>query len=398
VVVVAQRVDERVVAVAWERQRIPVRPLQALDLRVVYRGVPSDAGGPDYQDAILCWRGRHLVNGDVEFHSQSSDWYRHGHHTNPAYNRVVLHVVWNDDTGSTVRADGEHVPTLEVGDEDVIPRPGTEAAAAAPLIVHPCTARYATLDASELERAVRRSGLIRFERRRALAEADMSAQPADQVVYTGLLEAMGYSSNRAAFRSLAEAVPYAWLQTIDPQDWEGVLLDAAGLGEPSGMRPPAHLPPDAWRLSRLRPSNHPARRLAAVGSLLRRFGPRLADGLVAAVESAPERLHLRASLMVGGNDHAVIGPGRADEVVTSVVLPFCAAMGPSERPLQLFEAYYSPPPNRWTRAICSTLSLAGHRYEPKTAVQHQGLHHLYVEHCRVERRKGCPLCGGGRES
>lgn len=49
--------------------------------------------------------------GNVEVHERSSDWYRHHHETDAAYNNVILHVVTTiDDTVYT--ADGKCLPQL----------------------------------------------------------------------------------------------------------------------------------------------------------------------------------------------------------------------------------------------------------------------------------------------
>ena len=131
-------VDERIVTEVWERQALDASALAALGLRVVHRGVPSDAGGPDYQDVILSRDDREFLSGDIEFHVRSSDWVRHRHHLDSRYCGVILHVVWQDDARGTVNARGERVPTLEVGRAvraDVVPR---LTASTVELLPHPC--------------------------------------------------------------------------------------------------------------------------------------------------------------------------------------------------------------------------------------------------------------------
>lgn len=106
--------NERVVAHAWETQSFNPALLQQVNMRLVYRGVPSDAGGPDYQDALFAQEDKTLLRGDVEFHVVSSDWYNHRHHADAAYDNVQLHVVWHDDRRPTVRHDGVEIPVLEL--------------------------------------------------------------------------------------------------------------------------------------------------------------------------------------------------------------------------------------------------------------------------------------------
>ena len=74
-------------------------------------GRRNGGAGPDFLDASVDVEGRGLLRGDVEIHVRARDWMSHGHHRDPAYNGVVLHVVWDADSLWTEREDGQHVPT-----------------------------------------------------------------------------------------------------------------------------------------------------------------------------------------------------------------------------------------------------------------------------------------------
>jgi hypothetical protein len=90
----------------------------------------------------------------------------------------------------------------------------------------------------------------------------------------------------------------------------------------------------------------------------------------------------------------MIGAGRADELAVSVVLPVVAGLFPEAPEARtLFARYPSPPSNRWTRFMQDLMRQGGHRYRPLKAPEHQGLHHVYHQHCRREITRGCPVCG-----
>lgn len=382
-------IDERAVSQLWERQAFDPAGLAASGLRVLFRGSPSDAGGPDYQDAMLVTTDQQLITGDVEFHVRSGDWFRHGHHRDARYNGVVLHVVWQDEGPRARRQDGTGVPTLVLSTCSHF-KPGPYFSS----LEHPCVAAFARLSAEEVQATILASGRLRFEQRTESLAADLTATDPDQVLYTALLEACGYASNRQAFRALAEAAPYAWVRSLPKRERLAGLLAAASLGpEISGVEPPAILPAASWRLVRLRPANQPARRLAGVAALLERHGPRLAQSLVDIVCSVPPARALRSALLVT-TEAGAIGAGRADEIAASVVLPFVAACGHPEAAWSVYSSYPSPPHNRWTRRMAGMLREAGHAARIRSAVEHQGIHFQYHRYCRMERATGCPACSG----
>lgn len=387
------RADERLVELIWERQAFDTQALRALDMAVVFRGMPSDAGGPDYQQAVVSESRRKVLTGDVEFHVLASDWYRHGHHQDARYNKVILHVVWTDDLGVTECHDGSTVPILALGDlvdEEAIAAHHLDSGR---LLPHPCVRAYRRLTASSLLEAVRILGVERFHERSARFSSDLLAQPADQVLYTGLLEALGYASNRDVFRELADVAPYSWLVSVPVERRCAALLDAARLAGPSGVEVPARVDPDRWRLSRIRPANHPARRLEGIAWLLAKLGPSPAASISHRVRCAIGPIDVRRALMT---PDGLIGAGRADEVAVSVVLPFVFAFDESSPAEALYVRYPSPPANRWTRSMQAMFSQAGHGIRPKNAAEHQGMHHLYHRFCRYERFASCPVCGPGR--
>ncbi len=53
--------------------------------------------------------------GNVEIHVKSSDWYLHNHHTDSAYDNVILHVVWDYDV-DVYRKNNTEIPVLQLKD------------------------------------------------------------------------------------------------------------------------------------------------------------------------------------------------------------------------------------------------------------------------------------------
>jgi len=68
--------------------------------------------GPDFFNARLLIGDTEWA-GNVEIHVHSSDWYKHKHELNKAYDSVVLHVVYNANK-EIKRTNGEIIPLLEL--------------------------------------------------------------------------------------------------------------------------------------------------------------------------------------------------------------------------------------------------------------------------------------------
>jgi hypothetical protein len=384
-------IDERYVASLWESQSFDPRALSNLGLHLIFRGLPSDAGGPDYQDCMFA-QGGEVFYGDVEFHVRSSDWFRHGHHRDRRYNRVILHVVWRDDV-PTVRSDDSVVPTISLADHAPLRPSDRPRSRRSDLLPHPCVVYFTRLAQQELLDRIIEAGLRRFLNRVEMLATDISSVGRDQAAYAALLESLGYASNREAFRRLADVAPYAWLAAVPVEQRADALIWAADLGPEARPEPPARLSVTEWRIQRLRPANHPARRLRGIAAVLTGLGASPADRLCAAVQTAQRGSDLRELILSAGQDYSLIGPGRADEIVVSVVLPLVQALNPNETSaLDWYRGYPSPPSNRWTRFMLGCFEAAGHIVRVRRAAEHQGIHHLYHEHCRYERRSQCPVC------
>ncbi len=402
----------------WEGQRFPTRALVSGDgspLRVVFRGRPCTGGaGPDFRDAVIELGGCR-VRGDVELHVLASGFRRHGHHRDHAYDNVILHVVfWDDDGGTTCLASGRRVPVVALG--PWVARRAEELQAwlcRPPLWQEPCCSANQRLGAEAVAAILDEAGDRRFQEKAAAFAAALAEEDGEEILYRGILEALGYSQNREPFRLLARALPWRQLRPCirahPAQERvlavEAILLGRAGFlrplaGDPgalpswsahrSGVESPA-LP---WRLAGIRPENHPARRLAGAARLLVRYlGKGLSAGLLEKVAEAsvegPQAL--TTALRVGDG---LIGPGRANEIAVNVVLPFTLAWAQArqDKPLAqasltLYRRYPKLSPygilRRPTGALGRELT-AGTRRQ-------QGMLHLFHRYCRQGGCNRCPL-------
>ena len=98
----------------WQHQMLSPR-LTTIDgqpIVVLSVGEVNKNAGPDFFNCRIRI-GNVEWAGSVEIHIHSSDWNRHGHQFDAAYNNVVLHVVYEYDTNVTLQ-NGKNLPTLEL--------------------------------------------------------------------------------------------------------------------------------------------------------------------------------------------------------------------------------------------------------------------------------------------
>lgn len=82
----------------WSVKSKNLRTTEGESLIIVDPGQLNDGPGPDMANASIIL-GDYSMTGAVEFHVQARDWYQHGHASDPAYKRVILHVVMRDGGG-----------------------------------------------------------------------------------------------------------------------------------------------------------------------------------------------------------------------------------------------------------------------------------------------------------
>jgi hypothetical protein len=83
-----------------------------LSVEILNNGVHNHHAGPDFENALIRL-GDTTWAGNVEIHLRSSDWEKHKHDSDAAYNSVILHVVYLCDK-DVFRQSGTAVPQLVI--------------------------------------------------------------------------------------------------------------------------------------------------------------------------------------------------------------------------------------------------------------------------------------------
>ncbi|MFT4036863.1 MAG: DUF2851 family protein [Thermomicrobiales bacterium] len=416
---------------AWHAGRIPdlLTTADGETIQVVHRGAWTHGLGPDFADALLLFNDRELRSGSVEMHLRTRGWFEHGHHLDPAYNAVILHVVAQHDGTATRRADGRVAPVVQISDLAPLSHPLLELdwnriGGAV------CATRLVATDPRRVAAILQQLGDVRLSARSARIEAKLTDEPAGEVLWQGVLGGLGYSRNSAPMRVLAERVPISGLErTLLTRPGherhaiaQGLLLGAAGFlplspaeaslaqlspaqlgeierqwAERGGPWQADPMPSEQWDRARSRPANHPLSRLLAAAALAVNAAAAggiltMARGVVEALDPVTALRDLTASPVNGG-----IGEDRAIEILASAVLPALLAVaahtgddGLAEAAASAWNLAPAPAANSVTKRAMQQVAGAV-RLRGIGARGSQGLIHLDTVLCQPRRCFECPI-------
>ncbi len=283
---------EQLLHYVWLHRLFPTTALRTDDGRsveIIDPGLHNHNAGPDFFNAKIKVDGT-LWAGNVELHERSSDWYRHGHERNEAYNSVVLHVVTHIDRAVSTQS-GRQLPQMAVSvpaeiasnyrellEEETYPPCWRVIPRLTPLTIH---SWMSALTAERLEEKTRRIDQL----------LELTGGDWEQTFFITLARNFGFGVNAEAFEQWALRIPPSAVGKHRDNLFqvEAFFFGQAGLLEDNAVEPEqrdAHFlalqqeyrflahkfsltPMDAhqWRFLRMRPQNFPHIRLSQLASL-----------------------------------------------------------------------------------------------------------------------------------
>lgn len=434
--------DERFLQALWNEQCLSpdIRTVDGRPVHVLDPGTWNAESGPDFKRAAVRI-GTTVFHGDVEVHRTNRDWWAHAHDADPAYDTVVLHVVWQHRSDTR---DTDLPPCVALREH--IQQPWETLSRQMQLDSYPyarkvppglCSVQWVGMSNADIQWILRIAGMARLQGKTLGLQEDIIAHGPEQCLYRALFDALGYKVNRGPFRRLAELMPLAELRKLPPGCMRhAALFGAAGLlPDPSTarvcdeMRGELKTLWDAWwRLGRprhglqwtrgrTRPLNFPERRLAAGLLILDRCDCSPARQLEQMADTAGcgrELIRqLRHFLDVDGpwQNYAtfetrlkkpadLLGQSRKDDIIVNTLLPFLRAHASMRRNHELQDrcdqAYVAMPllqSNRLMKEIEHRLFVPPSRAREvvRHACEQQGLLAIHHDYC-VVADSGCENC------
>ncbi len=264
-----------------------LRTSEGDDMTVLHCGIHNLDSGPDFHQAKIKI-SQTIWAGNVELHIKSSDWLKHQHQNDKAYDNVILHVVWENDA-AVMRTDGTVIPVLELKgrvDEKIIINYEN-------LKLNnywiPCEKQLKEIDDFTKQQCLDRMMMERLEEKSELFQQLYTELKGDwnEIFYITLAKSFGFKVNTAAFELLAKSLPQRILAKHKNSALQisALVFGTAGLLNrnykdeyPRALKNEHQflkakyqlndLQAELWRFAKTRPDNFPTVRLAQFAALI----------------------------------------------------------------------------------------------------------------------------------
>lgn len=256
-------------------------------LRILQTGIYNRDAGPDFLNARI-QIGNTTWAGHIEIHKVASDWYAHKHQNDPAYQNVVLHVVFENDR-PVFDGNGMQLCTFELKPyiiPEVLER--YERLMLSPDSVA-CSSLYDIKYDINVSMWLSRLAVERLELRSHVIQKLLDETNSDWETssFRFLSSFYGMKTNNEAFYQLIQSIPLKAIlkQRNSILQIESLLFGQAALlpksskdpyviklkSEYSFLKTKYNLKPMqkvVWKFARLRPANFPTLRIAQYAAVL----------------------------------------------------------------------------------------------------------------------------------
>jgi len=432
--------NERILQIIWNEQALstPLKMENGKIVEIISPGTWNLEEGPDFKNAAIKIDNK-ILTGTIEIHCNSSDWFKHNHHNDKNYDQVILHVVWNDDYKKK-----EHLPTclsikkhLSKSWQTIIKELKIDNYPYAKKVnLGSCSMKWASSNDQQIKKLLQVAGLARFEDKSRRIQRTILAKGADQALYEGIFQALGYKNNKQPFLQLTQALPIKKLQQMQPLVAEATLWGTAGLlPDPTttNVHPELkeHLQKlwkEWWKLGKknikikwsrkCRPYNTPERRLAAGIVLLNKYSFQPTKYIINNINNTNSEKELHKKLIeilqansiwnqYAGFAHKIkqpaslLGQSRINDIIINIILPYLYIWSKQNKNIytkNIQELFLNLPASQSNKL----LNEATHRFFMpasrnkillKKACMQQGLIEIYQNFCLFlcNDCKNCPL-------
>ncbi len=260
---------------------------QGQEMKIISPGWHNHDAGPDFLNARIEIDGIQWI-GNVEIHSSSADWEKHGHHKDPTYDNIILHVVYNFDEKKDIPA-LKNIPVLSLKN-----RINNEMFTRYLQFMQsnqwlPCEKLIHNIDRIRFEMWIERLLIEKIETKTELIlkRLEQNIFNWEQTFYEFLASNFGFKVNSIGFELLSKSLPIKFINKHKNNLFqiEALLFGQAGMLEQDFnedypqklkneyffLKNKYQLKPiegHIWKYLRMRPNNFPSIRIAQFACLL----------------------------------------------------------------------------------------------------------------------------------
>jgi len=264
---------------------------------ILHPGEHNHDAGPDFFNARLKIDGT-IWAGNVEIHTKTGEWNKHGHQNDPAYNNVILHIVTEHDKKITTK-DGREPETWIMKYPDQYSKSWIELLQSLRWI--PCEHLIHSIRPLDILLWMQNLAIERLRHKTEIIKTEMQHANTDfdTIFFRTLTRYFGFNTNQIPFEMLSKSLK--WQQIAKHRNnlvqIEALLFGQAGFlaGELKDnyynelkreykiLKNKFSLEPidvKLWKFSRMRPGNFPSIRISQLAVLLHkneRFFSRILD-------------------------------------------------------------------------------------------------------------------------
>jgi len=330
-------------------------------IELISFGIHNTDAGPDFFNGKIKI-GETTWAGNIEIHINSSDWIKHKHQIDKAFDNVILHVVYNNDLVINDN-EGNEIPTLELKgliNQELITKHNNLVCLSGSEI--PCGEQIRTVDEFTINSWINRLAIERLERKSEEIQETLKQNKNnwEETFYQYLFKYFGLKVNALPFEQLAKNTP---LKTIEKHNdlfsIEALLYGQAGYLEEEMddeyfkrlkkeyhfLRSKFDLNPldkSLWKLLRLRPSNFPTIRISQLAHLLNKHTRLFAQIIeIESIKDMQQLFHIEASeywrshyqfgLEVKDEKSRKIGINTMNNILINVIVPFTFVYGKAKQ-------------------------------------------------------------------
>ncbi|OFX35121.1 MAG: hypothetical protein A2X08_04940 [Bacteroidetes bacterium GWA2_32_17] len=389
-------------------ERTNLKALTGEDIDIISTGQHNTDSGPDFFNARIKIN-RIEWAGNVEIHIKSSDWKKHGHTNDKAYNNVILHVVSDYDADVFIN-ENQRIPTIKLNYNKILLENYKSLYGSVGKI--PCSRHLNKINTDFLKFYLPSLAIERLEQKTQTIKKSLINNKFnwEETFYIAIARNFGFRINSQPFTMLAESIPLKVLakQKNNLLQIEAILFGQSGLvpktsehtyvksliGEYVFLKSKFSLTPlelSIWKYLRVRPLSFPSIRIAQFAVLIHQSSALLSKIIEQnELESLIKLFSLKASSYwdehydfdkPSPNEPKTLGNDSINTIIINTVIPFLFLYGRekgkdeiSERALKFLELL----PAEKNTII---KQFADYNIKAKNALESQSLIQLYNNYC-----------------